>query len=176
MAVLSKGKLSRMMLERLLELPDGVKNLKENVTFQLGLVAQLSSTRDISAAWNETKKKAAKLHPDRFILDGRGILHWNDGRVKILDQNISSANFKKLNEFADAEGCDVNSMVSKLIASYKKSKKKITYSSIWPTRVCCGLDSLAANNRSSACIKLSVRMNSMESIQQAKKIYATGRY
>ncbi len=71
MAVLSKGKITKMMLERLLELPDGAKQLKENVTFRLGLVGQLSSTRDINAAWNETKKKAAKLYPDRFILDGR---------------------------------------------------------------------------------------------------------
>jgi hypothetical protein len=124
MAVLSKGRLSRMMLERLLELPDGAKNLKENVTLRLGFIGQLSSTREISAAWNETKKKAAKLHPDRFILDNRDVLHWNDGRVKILDQNISSANFKQLNELANAENCNVNSMVSKLISYYRKSKKK----------------------------------------------------
>ena len=123
MAVLSKGRISRMMLERLLELPDGAKHLKENVTLRLGLVGQLSSTREISAAWNETKKKAAKLHPDRFILDGRGMLHWNDGSVKILDKKISSANFKKLNELAENENCNVNSIVSKLISTYKKSLK-----------------------------------------------------
>ena len=123
MAVLSKGRISRMMLERLLELPDGAKHLKENVALRLGLVGQLSSTREISAAWNETKKKAAKLHPDRFILDGRGVLHWNDGSVKILDKKISSANFKKLNELAENENCNVNSIVSKLISTYKKSLK-----------------------------------------------------
>ena len=124
MAVLSKGRLTKMMLERLLELPDGAKHLKENVTLRLGLVGQLSSTREISAAWNETKKKAAKLHPGIFILDGRGVLHWNDGSVKILDKKISNANFKKLNELAETENCNVNSMVSKLISSYKKDKKK----------------------------------------------------
>lgn len=122
MAVLSKGRLSKMMLERLLELPGGAKHLKENVTLRLGLVGQLSSTRDINAAWNETKKKASKLHPDKFILDGRGVLHWNDGSVKILDKNISAANFKKLNDLADSENCNVNSIISKLIASYKKAK------------------------------------------------------
>jgi hypothetical protein len=112
------------MLERLLELPDGAINLKENVTLRLGMVGQLSSSREISAAWNETKKKAAKLHPDKFILDGRGVLHWDDGSVKILDKKISSANFKKLNELAETESCNVNSMVSRLISSYKKNKKK----------------------------------------------------
>lgn len=124
MAVLSKNRLTKMMLERLLELPDGAKNLKENVTLRLGMVGQLSSSREINAAWNETKKKAAKLHPDKFILDGRGVLHWDDGSVKILDKKISSANFKKLNELAETESCNVNSMVSRLISSYKKNKKK----------------------------------------------------
>jgi len=124
MAVLSKKRIIKMMLERLLELPDGAKNLKENVTLRLGMVGQLSSSREINAAWNDTKKKAAKLHPDKFILDGRGVLHWNNGSVKILDKKISSANFRKLNELAETESCNVNSMVSRLILSYKKSKKK----------------------------------------------------
>ena len=124
MAVLSKNRITKIMLERLLELPDGAKNLKENVTLRLGMVGQLSTSREINAAWNETKKKAAKLHPDKFILDGRGVLHWDDGSVKILDKKISSANFKKLNELAETESCNVNSMVSRLISSYKKNKKK----------------------------------------------------
>ena len=123
MSVLSKGRITKMMLERLLDLPEGAKNLKENVTLRLGMVGQLSTSREINATWNETKKKAAKLHPDKFILDERGVLHWNDGSVKILDKTISSANFKKLNELADTEKCNVNSMVSKLISSYKKNKK-----------------------------------------------------
>ena len=124
MAVLSKNRITKMMLERLLELPDGAKNLKENVTLRLGMVGQFFSSREINAAWNDTKKKAAKLHPDKFILDGRGVLHWDDGSVKILDKKISSANFKKLNELAETESCNVNSMVSRLISSYKKNKKK----------------------------------------------------
>jgi hypothetical protein len=124
MAVLSKGRLANMMLERLLELSDGTKHLKENVTLRLGMVGQMSTSREIAAAWNETKKKAAKSHPDKFILDGRGVLHWNDGSVKILDKKISSANYKKLNELSETENCNVNSMISKLITSYKKNKKK----------------------------------------------------
>ena len=124
MAVLSKGRLTRMMLERLLDLPDGANRLKENVTLRLGMVGQFSTSREIGAAWNETKKRAAKLHPDKFILDGRGILHWNDGNVKILDKKISSVNYKKLNELSDTENCSVNSMVSKLMTFYRKNKKK----------------------------------------------------
>jgi hypothetical protein len=84
----------------------------------------MSTSRDINAAWNETKKKAAKLYPDKFLLDGRNVLHWNDGKVKVLDKKISSANFKKLNELADTENCNVNALVSKLISIYKKHKRK----------------------------------------------------
>jgi hypothetical protein len=121
MSVLSKGRISNMMLERLLELTAGAKNLKENVTLRLGMVGQLSTSREINAAWNETKKKAAKLHPEKFILDDRGSLKWNDGSVKILDKKISSSNFKKLNELADFHGCSVDSIVTKLVTFYKKA-------------------------------------------------------
>ena len=124
MALLSKGRLSKMMLDVLLELPFGAQNLKVNVTLRLGIVGQMSTSRDINAAWNETKKKAAQLYPDNFILDGRNVLHWNDGSIKILDKKISSANYKKLNELADTENCNVNAMVSELISYYKKHKKK----------------------------------------------------
>ena len=123
MALLSKGKLSNMMLEILLKIPSGTKNLKENIIFQLGLVGRMSTTRDINAAWNETKKKAAKIHSDKFILDNRGSLQWNDGSIKILDQKISNSNFKKLNELAEIEDCSVDSLVSKLISHYKKRNK-----------------------------------------------------
>ncbi len=124
MALLSKGKLSKMMLDILLEFPSGAKNLKDNVTLRLGMIGQMSTTRDINAAWNETKKKAAKLYPNKFILDGRNVLQWNDGSVKVLDKKISSANYTKLNELADTEKCNVNAMVSELISYYKKHKKK----------------------------------------------------
>ena len=123
MPVVSKSRLTKMMLERLSELPDGATHLKENVTLCLGMVGQFSTSREINAAWNETKKKAAKLYPDKFMVDGRGVLHWNDGSIKILDKKISSANYKKLNELADTENCNVNSIVSRLITSYKKNKK-----------------------------------------------------
>jgi hypothetical protein len=84
----------------------------------------MSTARDLNAAWNETKQKAAKLYPDKFILDGRNVLHWNDGSVAVLDRKISSANYKKLNELADIEGCDVNAIASDLISFYKKHRKK----------------------------------------------------
>ncbi len=115
MALLSKGRLSKMMLESLLDLPSGTKNLKDAIIFQMGFIGQMSTSRDINAAWNETKKKAAKLYSGKFILDGRNVLYWNDGAVRVLDKKISAVNFKKLNELAEIENCSVDKLVSKLI-------------------------------------------------------------
>jgi predicted DNA-binding ribbon-helix-helix protein len=42
--------------------------------------------------------------------------------VKILDRKISSINFQKLNELAEAENCSVNQLISKLLRNYQKGK------------------------------------------------------
>jgi hypothetical protein len=118
----SKTKLARAMLEILIQLPEGATNLKETIVAHLGLLGQMSSTRDINAAWNDAKKKAAREYPEKFILDGRKVLHWNDGSVKIIDKKISAANFKKLNELAERESCTVNQILSKLIKYYQKGQ------------------------------------------------------
>ncbi len=117
---LSKSKLSEAMLEILLQLPEGTINLKDTIVANMGIMGYMSATRDINAAWNQTKTKAAKLYPEKFILDGRKVLHWNDGAVKVLDKSISLANFKKLNEIADRENCNVNQVITRLVKSYKK--------------------------------------------------------
>jgi hypothetical protein len=124
MALLSKNRLTKMMLDVLLQLPTGAKNLKENITFRLGSIGQLSSNRDINAAWDETKSRAAKLYPDRFILDKRNVLQWNDGSVRVLDDKISTTNIKRLNQLAETEDCSVDDLVTKLISDYKHQKKK----------------------------------------------------
>jgi len=118
----SKSKLAQAMLEILVQLPPGTADLKETIVAHLGLLGQMSATRDINAAWNDAKKKAAREYPDRFLLDSRQVLHWNDGSVKILDKDLSAANLKKLNELADAEQCSVNQIVSKLIQHYKRHR------------------------------------------------------
>ena len=118
----SKTKLARAMLEILIQLPEGATNLKETIVAHLGLLGQMSSTRDINAAWNDTKKRAAREYPEKFMLDGRKVLHWNDGSVKIIDKKISAANFKKLNELAERESCTVNQILSRLIKYYQKGQ------------------------------------------------------
>jgi len=119
----SKAKLSEAMLEILTQLPEGTTYLKDVVVANMGLLGQMSATRDINEAWNQAKKKAAKLYPEKFILDGRNAVHWNDGSVEVLDKKISTSNFKKLNALAEKEDCSVNTLVSRLIKSYEKSKR-----------------------------------------------------
>lgn len=118
----SRAKLSAAMLEILVQLPTGSTNLKELVVRNLGLLGQMAASRDIDDAWDQTKKKAASLHPDKFMLDARKSLKWNDGTTEVLDKDISLANFKKLNELASAEGCNVNSIVAKAIKAYKQNR------------------------------------------------------
>jgi hypothetical protein len=69
-----------------------------------------------------TKKKAVREYPDKFLLDDRGVLHWNDGSLKVLDKDLSTGNLRKLNELANAEKCTVNQIVSKLVRHYQRSK------------------------------------------------------
>jgi hypothetical protein len=118
----SKAKVIQAMIEILLQIPEGTSNLKDIVIYNLGQIGQMTPVRDLNDAWNQAKKKVAKTHPDKFILDGRKTLQWNDGSIKILDKKISPSNFKKLNELAEAEGCNVNAIVSKLIKNYEKKK------------------------------------------------------
>lgn len=122
---ISKAKLSKIMLEILLQLPVGTKNLKDNIVYNMGLTGQMSTTRDINEAWTQTKKKAAKLYPEKFILDKRNTLNWNDSSKKALDKDISLINFKKLNKLAENENCSVNQLISKLIKYYEKKSLKV---------------------------------------------------
>lgn len=118
----SKEKVKQAMVEILLQLPEGTSNIKETVIYHLGQYGQMIPVRDLNTIWNQVKKKVAKSNPEKFLLDGRNALHWNDGSVKVLDKKISPANFKKLNELAESEDCSVNVVISKLIKTYKKTK------------------------------------------------------
>ncbi len=80
----SKAKLAQAMLEILVQLREGTTNLKETIVGHLGLLGQMAATRDINAAWNDTKKRAARGYPEKFILDDRKVLHWNDGSLEVI--------------------------------------------------------------------------------------------
>jgi hypothetical protein len=118
----SKTKLAQAMLEVLAQLPGECEPAKEIVVARLGMVGQMSATRDVNAAWNDAKKAAARRYPDRFVLDSRKVLRRNDGSIQVLDKSISTDTFRKLNEQAAAEGCSVNQFVSRLVREHQRHK------------------------------------------------------
>jgi hypothetical protein len=67
---LSTGKLTKAMVDVLLQLPPEAAPSKELVVQHLGLLGQMTKTRDINAAWNSAKRQVAREHPNRFCLDG----------------------------------------------------------------------------------------------------------
>ncbi len=119
----SKAKLSHSMVEVLVQLPDGTSNLKDTIVAHLGMLGQMAGTRDINAAWIDAKRKAAREYPERFVLDGRKVLHWRSEAPRELDKKISSVNFTKLNDVAEEEGCSVNALVSRMLKTYKNKKQ-----------------------------------------------------
>jgi hypothetical protein len=68
---LSAGKLTKAMVEVLSQLPPEASPSKEVVVQRLGLLGQLSKTRDIQAAWNRAKRQVVREHPARFCLEGK---------------------------------------------------------------------------------------------------------
>ena len=92
---LSTGKLTKAMVEVLLQLPSASTPSKEVVVQHLGLLGQMTKTRNINAAWNSAKRQIAREHPDRFCLDGK-VLRWASDREerpreKLLDGRSAQA-------------------------------------------------------------------------------------
>jgi hypothetical protein len=80
---LSPGKLTKAMVEVLSQLPREATPSKEVVVQHLGLLGQMTKTRDINAAWNSAKRQIAREHPDRFCLDGKVLRRaWDTGLTK----------------------------------------------------------------------------------------------
>ena len=82
----SKSKITQMMFEILLQIPEGTQNLKDVIIQNLGYIGLSLKSREINDAWNSVKKRAAKEYPDKFILGERDVLLWNDGQNKIIEK------------------------------------------------------------------------------------------
>ena len=63
----STGKLAKAMVEVLLQLPPEATPSKEVVVQHLGLLGQMSKTRDINAAWSAAKRQVAREQPGRRV-------------------------------------------------------------------------------------------------------------
>jgi hypothetical protein len=118
---LSGGKLARAMVDVLLQLPPEAAPSKEVVVEHLGLLGQMSKTRDVNAAWNNAKRQVVRDHPDRFSLDGK-ILRPTSAIEDRPREKLSAAGHRKLATLAAKEGLTPDELLSHLISSWRRSR------------------------------------------------------
>jgi hypothetical protein len=118
---LSTGKLAQAMVEVLLRLPLEAAPSKELVVHHLGLLGQMSKTRDINTAWNTAKRRIVREHADRFCLDGK-VLRPASARDDRPREKLSAAGHRKLATLATKEGLTPDELLGRLISSWRSSK------------------------------------------------------
>ena len=119
-AGLSAGKLTKAMVEVLSHWPPEATPSKEVVVEHLGLLGQMSKTRDINAAWNSAKRQVVREHPDRFCLDGK-VLRWASAMEDRPREKLSTAGHRKLAALAAKEGLTPDELLSRLISSWRRA-------------------------------------------------------
>jgi len=122
---LSAGKLAKAMVEVLSQLPAGSKISKEVVVRHLGLLGQMSKSRDLDTAWDKAKRQAARELPGRFWLDGR-ILRWESERADLPREKLSAAGRRRLEDLAAREGVSPDALLAALIRSWRGARKGAT--------------------------------------------------
>ena len=115
---LSGGKLTKAMVEVLSQLPPEATPSKDIVVQNLGLLGQMSKTRDLNAAWNSAKRQVVREHPDRFCLDGK-VLRWASAMEDRPREKLSTAGHRKLAALAAKEGLTPDDLLSRLISSWR---------------------------------------------------------
>jgi hypothetical protein len=119
---LSAGKLTKAMVEVLSQFPPGVTPSKEVVVQHLGLLGQMSKTRDVNAAWNSAKRQVAREHPDRFCLDGK-VLRSASAMKDRPQEKLSTVGHRKLAALAAKEGMTPDELLGRLISSWRCAKR-----------------------------------------------------
>jgi len=117
----SPGKLAMAMVEVLSQLPPGATPSKDVVVQHLGLLGQMSKTRDVNAAWNSAKRQIVREHPDRFSLDGK-VLRWASAMDERPREKLSTAGQRKLAALAAREGITPDELLGRLISARRKAE------------------------------------------------------
>jgi hypothetical protein len=118
----SAGKLTKAMVDVLRQLPPEIPPTKDVVVQYLGLLGQMSKTRDVNSAWNSAKRQAAREHPDRFCLDGKVLRRASDIEDRPREK-LSSAGHRKLAALATKEGMSPDEVLNRLIAAWRKGPR-----------------------------------------------------
>ena len=114
----SAGKLTRAMVEVLLQLPPKATPSKEVVVQHLGLLGQMSKTRALNAAWGEAKRQVVREHPDRFCLEGK-VLRWTSDTDDRPRGKLSPAGHRKLAALAAKHGITPDELLNRLISAWR---------------------------------------------------------
>jgi len=121
---LSTGRLSKAIFDVLLQLPPAVAPSKEIVVQHLGLLGQMSKTRDINAAWNSAKRQVVREHAERFYLDGKVLRRSSAMADRPRAEKLSAAGHRKLAALATKEGTTPDELLGRLIATRRAAKKR----------------------------------------------------
>jgi hypothetical protein len=119
---LSTGKLAEAMVEVLSQLPPEAPPSKQVVVAHLGLLGEMSKTRDVNAAWNNAKRQVVREHPDRFCLDGK-VLRWATVMEDRPREKLSAAGHRKLAALATKEGMTPDELLGRLISSWRRATR-----------------------------------------------------
>jgi hypothetical protein len=120
---LSTGKLTKAIIDVLLHLPPEVAPSKELVVQHLGLLGQMSKSRDINAAWTSAKRQVVRDHADKFCLDGKVLRHSSAAEARPRAEKLSAAGHRKLAALATKEGTTPDELLGCLIATWRTARK-----------------------------------------------------
>ena len=118
----SAGKLTKAIVEVLLQLPPEATPSKDIVVRHLGLLGQMSKTRDVNAAWNSAKRQVVREHPDRFCLEGK-VLRWASATEDRPREKLSTAGHRKLASLAAKEGMTPDELLGRLISAWRSARR-----------------------------------------------------
>ena len=119
---LSTGKLTKAVVEVLSQLPPEMPVSKKVVVQRLGLLGQMTKTRDIDIAWNSAKRQVAREHPDRFRLDGK-ILRRATAMEHQPREKLSPAGQRSLAALATKAGMTPDELLGRLISSWRSARR-----------------------------------------------------
>jgi hypothetical protein len=103
-------------------LPPEATLSKEVVVQHLGLLGQMSKTRDINAAWNGAKRQVVREHPERFCLDGK-VLRWASAMEVRPREKLSTVGHRRLATLAAKEGMTLDELLGHLIAAWRARRR-----------------------------------------------------
>jgi hypothetical protein len=121
---LSTGKLTKAMVEVLLQLPLEADLSKDTVVRHLGVLGAMSKTRDINAAWKSAKRTVARECPERFCLDGKILRRTDEMMARPAFTKLSSAGHRRLAALAIKEDVTADEMLTRLIAFWREARAR----------------------------------------------------